>query len=119
MTWRSIADQLTAEQVQTLERDEMSDDAALFVARDFAAQNLAAMMLDAPPADAVDCWCDGTARYFTATERIVHGVTLRVEGRQDPGGTCTRWIRVDDAELTPDQARELATALAELAESCR
>ena len=52
-TWRDISDQVTPQQVSQLGRDEdfgeTSAAALLFMAREYAAENLAHMVQDAPP----------------------------------------------------------------------
>jgi hypothetical protein len=125
-TWRDIADQLTPDQIAELIalRDETTPENLLRLARNKAAENMAATVLGLrPPADAVtvDPWeNDGTgnwSRHFTGPTRNVGPATVVVHGDQLSDGTVARSLYVrssdggDGIELTPAQARELMSVL--------
>jgi hypothetical protein len=137
-TWHDIADQLTDQQIATLDDMERNwsaatadktTDALLFIARDYAESNLTDEVMFghiAPPADATRLFHWGTtggddvwSREFDGTDHNVAAVTCYVTGRQFDDGRCERWIALsasDLEKLTPAQARELATALREAAD---
>lgn len=130
-TWRDMADQLTAEQraiLSALERAGDRPDTLLFTARELAAENLASVVMFsdvAPPPDAARLfgWQQdhgaGWFREFAGTTRRVGRIALHVAGRQFRDGRCERWLVLsakDFDELTPAQARDLATALCEAAD---
>lgn len=136
-TWRDFADQLTAEQVASLEHCEsrLSVDhphgvAALAEhARDMAETNAVdARYAGVPlPAGAIqnDGWsrhCD-TGNWYRLIEWAViptrtPAVEVCIDGRQATDGTFTRDVAVyaEDARLTTAQARALAAALSAAAD---
>jgi len=133
-SWRDLADQLTIEQINQLERYERESPdpteiaaGLLDLAREHARDNLADMfMAHVPtPAGAVKVWPwqKGThgvqRREFDGTTRRVKGATVYIGGRQHANGTAERWIAVECRELdaiTAGQARRLAAALNEAAD---
>ena len=133
-SWRDLADQLTIEQINQLERYEReSPDPAkiaaglLDLARQHACDNLTdTLMAHVPtPAGAVKVWPwqKGTRgvqrREFDGTTRRVKGATVCIGGRQHASGTAERWIAVECRDLdaiTAGQARRLAAALNEAAD---
>jgi len=123
--WHDIADELTPAQIAELtewEAFERGDKPGglLCVARGMAAENLAAAVLSTIPAPAgavtVRGWenisGDTWQRYFTGTARRAGPATVTICGMQSADGAVERWLAVDadDLELSPAQARELATA---------
>lgn len=126
-TWRDLADQLTAEQIEVLEEQERLEAAAfvlLWLAeRKVERNHLARQYADVPaPADATSVdhddwenWNDGPTRHFRGTHRRDRRVHVGINGFQRTDGTVAeRWVFaeiVGDDSLTADEARELGTYL--------
>jgi hypothetical protein len=131
-TWRDLTDELTPTQIAELTKWELFEHGdkpggLLCVARGMAAHNLAAAVLSDLPlpagAVAVNDWehmRDNTwARHFWGTTRRAGPASVVIHGEQSADGSCERWLHVrddDDSELTPAQARELASALSRAAD---
>lgn len=136
-TWRSIADQLTASQIDNLEWLETNPVAGLpstpqehlTLARGWANYNLVQCLHAdvVPPADAVDVgpWVLSAAgvrrREYTATETGVAGrdITLEVRGTQYTDGRADGRLALTGdglAGLDAEAVRRLAAALLAAAE---
>ncbi len=126
-TWRDVADQLTAAQIDQLERLERDEPHTLLeMARQWATKNMTTgMPLDdvALPAGAVrtfDWQLDSTwFRDFEGTARRGGPGRVQICGRQQADGSTRRWIAVHARHLDAldaATARELAQALAEAAD---
>jgi hypothetical protein len=131
-TWRDIADTLTDEQIESLQRWERdpvpgpgdNEASQLRMAREFAGSNAAAAFYAdvAPPPDAqqVDDWTiglwsdDGYTRGFRGASRAVDdGIVVKVAGVQHVDGSAERGVVVElrDDWLTAALARRLGEAL--------
>jgi hypothetical protein len=126
-TWRDVADELTAAQIDQLERLEHDEPQTLLeMARQWAAKNkTAAAPFDhvAQPAGAVRMFNwqldSNWFRDFEGTTRRGGQARVHIFGRQQADGSTRRWIAVRirhlDA-LDPVAARELAAALTDAAD---
>lgn len=118
ITWRDLSDQLTAEEIDSLEayeRDPGQTPAGLLnIARQWISENLgAALCADLPTPAGIELseWQpdgDGWVRFFV----VSRAGGVEVTGQQHGDGTVQHHVLVDTVEdLSAEQARALAAAI--------